>query len=162
MTQLTDKDRDVLSAMMITFFHAAERCLQEIERDYAEEYRRGAEFKRLAKKLGTARAMVEVDGATRRIIRGDERNRLGKILDAGKRLHYEMERLTESAARAHQKDVSDIQAFDALMSDANLLCRMAAYMGNFPDNDAVVKAEAMMQLLGKKKSVSTKIVDLFR
>ena len=51
-SKLTDYDLDVLSNMMLVFFHAGERCLQVCEQHFVKEHRASKDYQKLCKTIG--------------------------------------------------------------------------------------------------------------
>lgn len=157
--RLTDTDLDVLSGMMIIFMHSAERIIQMIEFAYEEQYRAGNDYKYYCKLYGKARADMEVHKQTQKIIRGDERNKLGKILKAAKDFHYHMQALTKSGSEAHREGIADWQAQDAIVHDVNKLCYMYALIGNCPTDEDEIKIMSTIKILAKDNRVSERILE---
>lgn len=163
MTQEDIKLCDIYSTFMVVLIHGAEMCLQELERVYANDYKRGENFKQLVKKYGIARATEMLGEVSHKIIRGQERGQIGKILKAGRDFHYQMERFTEMAAKAHTDAVSDIDSFDALMHDARLVVRMWARVCDLPSDEALLKAESTLMVLANgKRRIPQAVFDAFR
>lgn len=159
---LTETDIDVLSGMMIIFLHAAEKCIRTMELHYEAEYRAGKDYKKLCKIYGKPRADQIVKEQTRKVIRGDERNKLGKILKTAEDFHKHMESLTESGMKAHTEDTNDCKTFDAIQHDTNFLCYLYALMGNCIGADDELKIISTIKALAKGTRVADNVLEKFK
>ena len=155
---LSDDDLDVLSGMMIIFMHSAEKCLQIMERHYEAEYRAGNDYKSLCKLYGKSQAERILGEQVKRLIRGDERCNLGKILRTADMFHKQMETLTNTAMSSHSDDITDIQSFDAIEHDINFLCYCYALMGNCNGADDEIKILSTVKALAKGDRVSDNVL----
>jgi hypothetical protein len=155
---LTETDLDVLSGMMIIFLHSAERIIRIIELEYERRYQEGTEYKRLCRLHGKAAVDAMMGAKVKEVIRGDERNKLGKILKAAKEFHLHMETLNESGRKAHRSDVTEWETFDAIIHDVNVLCYMYGLMGNSTTDDDELKILSTLKLLAKGDRVSPRVM----
>lgn len=156
---LSETDIDVLSGMMIIFLHAAEKCIRTMELHYEAEYRAGNDYKKLCKMYGKPQADRILREQTRKVIRGDERNKLGKILRVAEDFHKHMESLTESGMKSHRQDTTDCDAFDAIQHDTNFLCYLYALMGNCIGADDELKIISATKALAKGDRVSENVLE---
>ncbi|MCM1034955.1 MAG: hypothetical protein NC229_08930 [Bacteroides sp.] len=162
MKELTEQEQDVLSGMMVVFFHAAERCVQVLENHYRAQYQAGKDYKMIVRKIGKAKADEIVKQQVTRIVRGDERNNIRRILDTCKALHQQMENLSDSAINSHADGVEAWQMFDNLQHDVNFLCKIYALMGNCNGRDDEIKLESTLRTLAKGNRVSERIIEEFK
>ncbi len=156
---LSETDIDVLSGMMIIFLKAAEKCIQTMELHYEAEYRAGKEYKAYCKLYGKAVTDAIVSKQVRKVIRGDERNRLGKILQAASEMHRQMDYLVDSGMQAHPDNITTEQAFDAMQHDTNFLCYLYALMGNCNGKDDEIKIISTIKAFAKGDRVSDNVLD---
>ena len=144
---------------MVIFMHSAEKCLQIMETHYALEYMAGNDYKYLCKLYGKPRADQIVKEQVAKIIRGDKRNELGKILKTAQDSHKSMEKLFDTAIKAHDKDVSNFDTFNALQHDVNFLCYCYALMCNCPKDEDEIKVISTIKALAKGHRVSDNVLD---
>lgn len=157
--QFTDVDFDVLSGMMIIFMNAAERIIQMIELQYELQYRSGNDYKYYCKLYGKAKADEVVKQTVRKIVRGDERNKIGKILKAAKDFHYHMKALNKTATESGPAHKQEWQVQDDIVHDSNILCYMYALIGNCDSDDAEIKIISTLKALAKGHRVSDRIIN---
>ncbi len=158
---LSNDEINVLSGMMIIFMHAAERCVRLMEQHYEAEYRAGADYKRICKALGRAKTDEIVRQQTKKIVRGDERNNIGRLLKLAADFENAMERLTLSGIRAHSEDTTEVQAFDAIIHDVDYLCYLYALMVNCNGKDDEIKITSALKALAKGDRVSDRLLNMF-
>lgn len=156
--KLTSEDIDVLSGMIIIFLHSAERCLQLIELAKEDDYRIGADYKRYVKLYGKAHIDNIVKKKVKEIVRGEQRLQLGKLLEKGKEFHLMMKKISQAGMVAHREDVTDADAFDAIIHDTNVLCYMYALMGNCLTDEDEMKLISTIKVLAKGNRVSDRII----
>lgn len=159
---LTNDEVDTLSGMMIVFMHAAERCLQLCENHYEAEYRAGKEYMYLRKRYGKIAADEILHKQVKRVIRGDERNKLGKILEAADRFHKAMESLSGRAIALHVDEVNDMEAFDHLLHDVNFLCYAYALMANCKEDKDELRIISSLKIMAKGDSVSDNLLNILK
>jgi hypothetical protein len=157
--QFTDVDFDVLSGMMIIFLNAAERIIQMIELQYEQQYRAGNDYKYYCKLYGKARADEVLRQQVRRVVRGDERNKIGKIIKAAKDFHYHMKSLNQQAVQSKPDNKEEWQMQDCIIHDSNVLCYMYALIGNCDSDDAEIKIISTLKALAKGHRVSDRIIN---
>lgn len=155
---LTDTDLDVLSGMMVIFLHSAERIIEIIELEYERRYRAGKEYKQYIKQLGKAATDEIVKREVKHIVRGDERNQLGRILKAGKDFHRLIEVLNKTARNSHKDGVTEWDSFDAIIHDVNILCYIYGLIGNCPNDDDEIKLLSTLKLMAKGDRVSERVL----
>lgn len=156
---LSETDLDILSGMMIVFLRAAEKCMQMIELNYEAEYRAGAEYKRYCKMYGKAAVDSRLKDTVRKLVRGDERNKLGQLLKRAKDFHTAMDTLVDSGMKAHNDHCTDVQAFDAIMHDSNFLCYLYALTGNCNGKDDELKILSTIKTFAKEGRVSENLLN---
>ena len=156
---LSRKDADILSGMMVIFMRAAEKCLQMLELNYEAEYRAGEEYKRYCKMYGKAAVDSRLKDTVRKLVRGDERNKLGRLLKIADDFHKAMDCLVESGMCSHSDNCTDVQAFDAIMHDANFLCYLYALTGNCNKEDDEIKIISTVKALAKDTRISDNLLN---
>lgn len=156
---LSRKDADILSGMMVIFMRAAEKCLQMLELNYEAEYRAGAEYKRHCRIYGKAAVDSRLKDTVRKLVRGDERNKLGRLLKIADDFHKAMDCLVESGMSSHSDNCTDVQAFDAIMHDANFLCYLYALTGNCNNGDDEIKIISTVKALAKDTRISDNLLN---
>lgn len=156
---LSETDLDILSGMMIVFLRAAEKCMQMIELHYEAEYRAGNEYKQYCKLYGKAYVDSVLAAKVQKIIRGDERNKLGQLLKRAKDFHTAMDTLVDSGMKAHNDHCTDVQAFDAIMHDSNFLCYLYALTGNCNGKDDELKILSTIKAFAKDGRVSDNLLN---
>lgn len=156
---LSETDIDVLSGMMIIFLKAAEKCMQTMELHYEAEYRAGKEYKAFCKLYGKAATDAVVSKQVRKIMRGDERNKLGLLLKKAGEFHTLMDTLVQRGMESHTDETDDVQTFDAIQHDTNVLCYMYALMGNCTGKDDEIKLLSTVKAMAKNGRVSQSLLD---
>lgn len=156
---LTAQDLDVLSDMMIVFMHASEKCLRIIEQHYEVEYAAGNEYKRLRKVYGDVRAKQILGDTVKSIMRGDQRNRLGRIFKLANEFFSLVQNMTDQAIEAHTTDATNADSFNALFHDTNFLCYLYALMGNCDGKDDEIKIISTIKAFAKGKRVSENVLN---
>ena len=156
---LSNDDLDVLSSMMVVFMHAAEKCLLIMETHYELEYMAGKEYQYYCKRYGKALTDAIVRKQTKRIIRGDERNQLGRIIKTAKDFQLSMEKLFDTAIKSHSKETTDVDSLNHLMHDVNFLCYLYALMANCNGKDDEIKLVSTVKALAKGDRVSDNVLD---
>lgn len=156
---LSDEDLDVLSGMMVVFMHAAEKCLSKMETHYELEYMAGKEYQYYCKIYGKDKTDAIVHNQVRKVIRGDERNQLGKIIKAAKDFHKAQEKLFETAIKSHTKETTDVQSLDGLMHDVNFLCYVYALMCNCNGSDDEIKLLSTVKVMAKGDRVCDNLLE---
>lgn len=162
MDTLTEDELDVLSGMFIVFLHSAERILRVMEQHYETIYRQSNDYMKLCKKVGKPRADEILRNETIRVVRGDQKNKIGKILKAAELFKSQMEGLTINAAESHVDGVTFAQSFDALHHDVEFLCRFYAKMVNCNGKNDEVMLDAFITRLAQGDRCSERIINNFK
>ena len=159
---LTIEDIKTLESMFIVEMHSAERIFRVIENGLANIYRQSKDYKKLVKQYGKAAADKIVKEYTNSVLTQDETYNIGKLLEECKTLHYYMDRLTAAAIaidpNAEDKGRKEMEMFDALRHDANLLAYRHALMANVRDEDEI-KVDSALKALSKDNRVSEAILE---
>ena len=159
---LTIEDIKTLESMFIVEMHSAERIFRVIENGLADIYRQSKDYKQLVKQYGKAAADKIVTTYTHRVLSHDEQYNCGKLLEVCKTLHHYMDRLTAAAIaidpQAEDKGRKEMEMFDALQHDGNLLAYRHALMVNIPDTEDI-KVDSMLKLLAKDNNASEAILE---
>ncbi len=156
---LTDDELDVLSGMMIIFMHSFEKLLSMTELHYEAQYRASKEYKQFVRMYGKAYVDNQLKEKVRNIVRGDDRNKLGKVLKAAKEFHREMENLTQSGVASHKEGITDADSLSAIVHDVNFLCYAYALMANTTRDDDEIKILSTLKLLAKGNRVSENLMN---
>ena len=158
---LTIEDIKTLESMFIVEMHSAERIFRVIENGLANIYRQSKDYKKLVKQYGKAAADKIAQEYTHSVLTQDETYNIGKLLEECKTLHYYMDRLTAAAIaidqNAEDKGRKEMEMFDALRHDANLLAYRHALMANVRDEDEI-KVDSALKALAKDNHVSAAIL----
>lgn len=172
MKQLTAKDADVLTAMLLILTHATERAVEVLEEYFAQEYenKRPEELVALERQLkqqyilqgvpprfAESRAKREAEEFVReqnsKIFRTDnEKISFGEWKKTAERLHELTMQFTKCGMDTENlvdPEVTSIQMFDTIMRDSQLICRIFILLGNIEAED-FIKVESMLKLMGKK------------
>lgn len=158
--RLSQKELDTLTGMMIVLFHAGERCVQIIENEFVAQQRDTQEYKQLVSMVGKARAEAWLQETCKKVLRHDDKMRVRTIIKQADDLRANISRLTDMAVSiGNGEDVVD--NFDALINDANIICRLMCYYSNATTDEMLVKMESTLRLLAKGKRVSDNIMELF-
>ena len=159
---LNKSDLKTLESMFIVEMHSAERIFRVIENGLADIYRQSKDYKQLVKQYGKAAADKIVTTYTHRVLSHDEQYNCGKLLEVCKTLHHYMDRLTAAAIaidpQAEDKGRKEMEMFDALQHDGNLLAYRHALMVNVRPEDEI-KVDSMLKALAKDHTVSDRIIE---
>ena len=160
--ELTIKDIKTLESMFIVEMHSVERIFRVIENGLADIYRQSKDYKQLVKQYGKPASDKIVKDYTHRVLTQDETYNIGKLLEVCKTLHHYMDRLTAAAIaidpQAEDKGRKEIEMFDALQHDGNLLAYRHALMANVRDEDEI-KVDSTLKALAKDNTVSACILE---
>ena len=160
--ELSIEDIKTLESMFIVEMHSAERIFRVIENGLANIYRQSKDYKKLVKQYGKAAADKISKEYTHRVLTQDETYNIGKLLEECKTLHYYMDMLTAAAIaidpNAEDKCRKEMEMFDALRHDANLLAYRHALMVNIPDTDDI-KVDSTLKALAKDNHASEAILE---
>ena len=160
--ELTIEDIKTLESMFIVEMHSAERIFRVIENGLEKIYRQSKDYKKLVKQYGKAAADKIVKDYTHSVLTQDETYNIGKLLEECKTLHYYMDRLTAAAIavdpNAEDKGRKEMEMFDALRHDAQLLAYRHALMVNIQDTDDI-KVDSTLKALAKDHHASEAILE---
>ena len=160
--ELTIEDIKTLESMFIVEMHSAERIFRIIENGLANIYRQSKDYKKLVKQYGKPAADKIVTTYTHRVLSHDETYNIGKLLEECKKLHHYMDRRTAAAIaidpQAEDKGRKEMEMFDALQHDGNLLAYRHALMANVRDEDEI-KVDSMLKALAKDHHASEAILE---
>lgn len=168
--ELTEKDMDAMTAMMVVYLHAAERCVQVIENHYTNLQRKTDEYKRAVKLYGKGRVEQQLAKNVKECFRHDKKWNLSELLRLGKAFHYHMDKLTEvSVIKTVAADATDEEKaeaarhsmlmFDDQSKDVGNLMRVAAYMYNLPDEQDMLRLISTLKLWAKADTISPELIN---
>ena len=159
---LTLSDIKTLESLFIVEMHAAERIFRLVENGMADIYRESKDYKALVKKHGKPAADQIVRHYTHQVLTQDEQYNIGQLLKVCKTLHHYMDRLTiagiEMNPGTKDKGRKEMEMFDALQHDGNLLAYRHALMVNIPEGDEI-KVDSMLKALAKDHHASEAILE---
>ena len=159
---LTIEDIKTLESMFIVEMHSAERIFRVIENGLADIYRQSKDYKQLVKQYGKAAADKIVTTYTHRVLSHDEQYNCGKLLEVCKTLHHYMDRLTAAAIaidpKAEDKGRKEMEMFDVLQHDAQLLAYRHGLMANVRPEDEI-KVDSILKALAKDHHASEAILE---
>ena len=159
---MTIEDIKTLESLFIVEMHSAERIFRLIETGMETIYRESKDYKALVKKYGKPAADKIVTTYTHRVLSHDEVYNIGKLLEVCKTLHHYMDRLTAAAIaidpQAEDKGRKEMEMFDALQHDGNLLAYRHALMVNVRPEDEI-KVDSMLKALAKDHHASEAILE---
>jgi hypothetical protein len=89
----------------------------------------------------------------------EKRNKLGRLLKIADDFHKAMDCLVESGMSSHSDNCTDVQAFDAIMHDANFLCYLYALTGNCNNGDDEIKIISTIKALAKDTRISDNLLN---
>lgn len=160
-SNLTDFDLDVLSNMMLVFFHAGERCLQVCEQHFVKEHRASKDYQKLCKTIGKPAADMFLKDRAHKILQHEVKYRYGEIIRRAEQLKLLMEKVTSAAIACGREDIDSIEAYDYLHNDVNWLCKVYAMITNFTHKDDATKLESTIKLLAKGNLTSDRVIKSF-
>ena len=160
-SNLTDFDLDVLSNMMLVFFHAGERCLQVCEQHFVKEHRASKDYQKLCKTIGKPAADMFLKDRAHKILQHEVKYRYGEIIRRAEQLKLLMEKVTSAAIACNREDIDSIEAYDYLHNDVNWLCKVYAMITNFTHKDDATKLESTIKLLAKGNLTSDRVIKSF-
>ena len=160
-SNLTDFDLDVLSNMMLVFFHAVERCLQVCEQHFVKEHRASKDYQKLCKTIGKPAADMFLKDRAHKILQHEVKYRYGEIIRRAEQLKLLMEKVTSAAIACNREDIDSIEAYDYLHNDVNWLCKVYAMITNFTHKDDATKLESTIKLLAKGNLTSDRVIKSF-
>ena len=160
-SDLTDFDLDVLSNMMLVFFHAGERCLQVCEQHFVKEHRASKDYQKLCKTIGKPAADMFLKDRAHKILQHEVKYRYGEIIRRAEQLKLLMEKVTSTAIACGREDIDSIEAYDYLHNDVNWLCKVYAMITNFTHKDDATKLESTIKLLAKGNLTRDRVIKSF-
>ena len=160
-SDLTEFDLDVLSNMMLVFFHAGERCLQVCEQHFVKEHRASKDYQKLCKTIGKPAADMFLKDRAHKILQHEVKYRYGEIIRRAEQLKLLMEKVTSAAIACGREDIDSIEAYDYLHNDVNWLCKVYAMITNFTHKDDATKLESTIKLLAKGNLTSDRVIKSF-
>lgn len=160
MKQLTPQEMDALTGMMIVLFHAGERCSQIITQQYAAQYKASQDYKVLCKIYGRAKADLMVQEQTEKILTQADKMQVKRIVKQAEDLQRSIEKMTTIAIQVGDQP-NTCDNFDALLNDANNICKLMGYYANIITEEDLLKADSTMKTLAKGKRVPDTIMQQF-
>jgi len=160
--RLTQEDIDKLVSMMIIYFNCAERMVQMIELAYDAKYRTGDDYKLLVKRVGKVRANLIVKEQVQKVVRGEERMKIGRLLKLAQELHKTMESLNDIGMEGRREDVTLWDCFGAIREDVNYLCYLYALMANCKNESDSMQILSFVRRLAVDDSISERILTRLR
>ena len=151
---------DALTGMMIVLFHAGERCSQILMQQYAAQYKTIQDYKVLCKRYGKTQADLMVQEQTEKILTQADKMQVKRIVKQAEDLQRSIEKMTTIAIQVgDQPNVCDY--FDALLNDANNVCKLMGYYGNLMTEEDMLKADSALKTLAKGKRVPENVMQHF-
>lgn len=160
-SDLTDFDLDVLSNMMLVFFHAGERCLQVCEQHFVKEHRASKDYQRLCRTIGKPAADLYLKDKAHKLLQHEAKFKYGEIIRRAEQLKLLMDNVTSVAVASTREDINSIEAYDYLHNDVNWLCKVYAMITNFTHKDDATKLESTIRLLAKGNLTSDRVIKSF-
>ena len=160
-SKLTDFDLDVLSNMMLVFFHAGERCLQVCEQHFVKEHRASKDYQRLCRTIGKPAADLYLKDKAHKLLQHEAKFKYGEIIRRAEQLKLLMDKVTSTAIACDREDIDSIEAYDYLHNDVNWLCKVYAMITNFTHKDDATKLESTIKLLAKGNLTSDRVIKSF-
>jgi hypothetical protein len=160
-SDLTEFDLDVLSNMMLVFFHAGERCLQVCEQHFVKEHRASKDYQRLCRTIGKPAADLYLKDKAHKLLQHEAKFKYGEIIRRAEQLKLLMDNVTSTAIAYGREDINSIEAYDYLHNDVNWLCKVYAMITNFTHKDDATKLESTIKLLAKGNLTSDRVIKSF-
>jgi hypothetical protein len=160
-SDLTEFDLDVLSNMMLVFFHAGERCLQVCEQHFVKEHRASKDYQRLCRTIGKPAADLYLKDKAHKLLQHEAKFKYGEIIRRAEQLKLLMDNVTSTAIAYGREDINSIEAYDYLHDDVNWLCKVYAMITNFTHKDDATKLESTIKLLAKGNLTSDRVIKSF-
>ena len=156
---ITEHEADLASAGLEVMIHAAERFTEVLLQYYEQRIKERQDYLELKKKVGKQAANAYIKKLNREMLMSDEKMRLGEWCEAARKLLQKTERCTTVGMEAKiDKTVSACEMFDALMMDANMMCRLFLYYGNIPPEEQL-KMESTLKLMGTRTAVPMEFIN---
>lgn len=156
---LTTEEQDVVCGMMVIFLKCVDKYIRLLENHYHAEYRASKEYKVLVERVGKIEAERIVGYTVRKIVRGDKRNKIGRLLKIAEDFHNTIELLENNAMHFHREGVSDIDAFDGMQWDMNWLCYLYALIANCEEEKDSIRIISTVKAMAKGHLVSDKLLE---
>lgn len=156
---ITEHEADISSAGLEVMIHAAERFTEILLLHYEQRIRERNEYKQLVHQRGKAYADQYVKSLNHKLLMQDQKMRLGEWCEAAHKLLAKTDRCTEVGL--HNKkdpDTTEMEMFEALQGDANIMCRLFCLYGNIPA-DKLIQLESTMKVLGTRTEVPTSFIE---
>lgn len=160
MKQLTPQEMDALTGMMIVLFHAGERCSQIITQQYAAQYKVSKDYQLLCKIYGRAKADLMVQEQTEKILTQADKMQVKRIIKQAEDLQRSIEKMTAIAIQVGDQP-NTCDNFDALLNDANNVCKLMGYYANIMTEEDLLKADSTLKALAKGNRVPETIMQQF-
>ena len=160
-SDLTEFDLDVLSNMMLVFFHAGERCLQVCEQHFVKEHRASKDYQRLCRTIGKPAADLYLKDKAHKLLQHEAKFKYGEIIRRAEQLKLLMDNVTSVAVASTREDINSIEAYDYLHNDVNWLCKVYAMITNFTHKNDATKLESTIKLLAKGNLTSDRVIKSF-
>lgn len=160
MKQLTTQEMDALTGMMIVLFHAGERCSRIITQQYAAQYKASQDYKALCKMYGRAKADLIVQEQTEKILTQADKMQVKRIVKQAEDLQRSIEKMTDIAIQVGDLEQA-FDNFDALLNDANNVCKLMGYYSNIITEEDLMKADSTLKLLAKGNRIPKTIMQQF-
>lgn len=151
---------DALTGMMIVLFHAGERCSQIITQQYAAQYKTSQDYKILCKRYGKAQADLIVKEQTEKILTQADKMQVKRIIKQAEDLQRSIEKMTTIAIQVGDQ-ANACDNFDALLNDANNVCKLMGYYANIMTEEDLRKADSTLKILSKGKRIPDTIMQQF-
>jgi hypothetical protein len=160
MKQLTPQEMDALTGMMIVLFHAGERCSKIIMQQYAAQYKASKDYQLLCKIYGRAKADLMVQEQTEKILTQSDKMNVKRIVKQAEDLQRSIEKMTSIAIQVGDQP-NTCDNFDALLNDANNVCKLMGYYANLMTEEDMLKADSAFKALAKGNRVPETIMQQF-
>lgn len=160
-SNLTEFDLDVLSNMMLVFFHAGEKCLQVCEQHFVKEHRASKDYQKLCKTIGKPAADMYLKDRAHKLLQHEAKFKYGEIIRRIEQLKAMMDNVTSIAIASTRDDVNSMEAYDYLHSDVNWLCKIYAMITNCQSKDDAIKIESTIKALAKGTLTSETVINSF-
>ena len=151
---------DALTGMMIVLFHAGERCSQIITKQYELQYKQSQDYKVLCKRYGKPQADLIVKEQTERILTQADKMQVKRIIKQAEDLQRTIDKMTDIAIAVGDLEQA-FDNFDALLNDANNVCKLMGYYANIITEEDLLKADSTLKILAKGKRIPDAIMEQF-
>lgn len=180
MKDFNEYDIDCITAMMVVYLHAAERCVQMVELYYTEQQRLTKEYQQLVKLRGKGYAEQMLGHLIQQTFRHDKKWQLSELLRLGKAFHYQMEKLQGPAFLSEKKSIpegateeeraaiakenaerakKDILRFDDLQRDISEQMYIAAMVYNINEEEKTKILSTLKLYSNKGTLIRQQVID---